>query len=256
MKKILTSITLTLCVYLISSILFVNQLNATGIQFITAEEPPLQYHEDGKIKGISWEIIQLMFKDLGVETPEIKFYPWSRAYKLAQEEKNIFFFSVGRMEARESLFKWVGTLYSLNSYLFKAKSNSDIVINTLEDARKYRIALKKDDARAIYLKSKGFKPSSLVTDNIQAIGMMMLGRIDLLAEAPLIVKHVAKEQNMDYDKLTPVYKIMSTPICIAFSKTTDDVIVEKYVKALQRVKQTKDYADILKKYDAHELLSE
>ena len=256
MKIFTKSITLFLCVYMVISTLTVNQTNANEIQFITAEEPPLQYHEDGKIKGISWEIIQLMFKDLGEETPDIKFYPWSRAYKLAQEEKNVFFFSIGRMEARESLFKWVGTLYFLNSYLFRAKSNTDIVINTLEDAKKYRIALKKDDARAIYLESKGFNPGSLVTDNFQAIGMMMLGRVDLLAEAPLIVKHVAKEQNLDYEKLTPVYKIMGTPVCIAFSKSTDDAIVEKYAKALQRVKQTKDYADILKKYDAHELLQE
>ncbi|MEI8631015.1 hypothetical protein P4S72_00655 [Vibrio sp. PP-XX7] len=76
---------------------------------------------------------------------------------MALDEKDILIYSIARTKERESLFKWVGPIAPYNVYLFKLKARSDIIVNTLEDVKKYRIGGAYQDVKQLYLVSQGIK---------------------------------------------------------------------------------------------------
>jgi polar amino acid transport system substrate-binding protein len=85
------------------------------------------------------------------EEYEIRLMPWARAYKQIINKPNKILFSMTRTPQREYLFKWVGPIAN-NSFVFYARSDSKITINSLEDAKdeKYKVGTYLDGAKKIY----------------------------------------------------------------------------------------------------------
>jgi polar amino acid transport system substrate-binding protein len=201
-----------MCIFLTTSI------EASEIQIVTTEEAPYQYHKDGKLMGISYEVVQLLQEELGTNT-QIRFYPWARAYDMALRKENVLIVSLLRSKEREPLFKWVEPMFSITMYFYKLKSRKDIVVNTLEDARKYQIGVSLNYAAGIYLTAKNFTKLQNVTRTKQSMLQMLANRIDLLPETPIVLKYAAERHNIDYDLFEPIYQIeaMTGDVYIAFS---------------------------------------
>mgnify|MGYP001822129594 CR=1 FL=1 len=142
--------------------------------------PPLNYVENGVLVGPSVEIVKEIKKRVGSLEP-IQVYPWSRAYKMALEEKNVILFGMTYTKVRHDKFKWVGPLATKRDILV-AKKGSGIIINTLEDAKKVnQIGTLRDDTRGRLLESFGFKNLEPVSDEQLNAKKLALGRIDLWA---------------------------------------------------------------------------
>jgi len=222
---------------------------AEKIQIVTTHEPPYQIVKENELTGVSTEIIRLMLKELGMHA-EIQPFPWARAYRLALENKNTMIFTILRNKQREKLFKWVGSLFPFEVYFYKLVSRKEIVVNTLEDAKKYQVGLMRDDSRAIYLQSQGFTNVQLVVADAQNIQKLFLKRIDLLPSDPIVLAYNLKETLLDRSNIEKVYHINGAggENYVAFSNETDDRVVEKYRRAFNKIKQSKQYQLILKKY--------
>ena len=153
------------------------------ILFVTENNPPLQITDKGKpLTGFAIELVESVIDKAGINAI-IQAYPWARSYIMAQEKPNVFIFSISRTKERENLFQWVGTYYKETDAFFALASRKDIVLNSIEDAKKYKTAVPRGDASALRLEKHGFTKIHLyyVTDQKQSIQKLKLGRVDLIS---------------------------------------------------------------------------
>ena len=84
---------------------------------------------------------------------------------------------------RKILFNWVGPISPREIWLFKLASREDIVLRSLEDAKRYQIGVVRKSSSANYLLKNGFsedKNLQLANLEIQNIKKLFIGRIDLV----------------------------------------------------------------------------
>tara|TARA_B100000959_G_scaffold283894_2_gene353935 strand:+ start:942 stop:2654 length:1713 start_codon:yes stop_codon:yes gene_type:complete len=215
-------------------------------RILTEEFPPYNYSEKGKAAGISTEIVRGILKRLN-HTDNIEVMPWVDGYKLAQEKDNIILFSTTRTPFREDLFKWVGPLVPNNSVFF-ARKGSGISVNSLDEAKKLKsIGVYKDAFAELLLKKKGFTNLDTVVDNRENVKKLVDGKIDLWAINELTGKHMAMEAGLD-DKIESVYTVEKRFMYLAFSKSTPDLVIEKWQGTLDEIKLDGTYSEIFSKW--------
>ncbi|MCG8619470.1 MAG: ABC transporter substrate-binding protein [Desulfobacterales bacterium] len=220
---------------------------AGQFSIMTEEYPPFNYTENGKLTGLSSEVMTELLNRLGHEN-NIKVLPWARAYNLTQTKEGMILFSTTRTEQRESLFKWVGPL-ATNKWVFFAKQGSDLKINSLDDARKVKkIGTYKDDAAELFLNEQGFSNTESVIDDMSNVKKLVAGRINLWIVGELQGVYKAKMATGSAAGLKKVFDVKSTQLYIAFSKSTPDAVIEKWQAELDKLKADGTYNRILKKY--------
>jgi len=224
---------------------------ANEIEVVTENYPPYQWSENEVITGPSTEIVQALFKKVGSKHT-LKMYPWARSYHLALSYENILIYSIRRIEAREKLFKWVGVLRKNSIYFWKLKDRKDIKMDNFNDAKKYRIGTLNKDAKSLFLLNHGFvRDQNLVVlnDNERIVKLLYAKRTDLLIDSDEI-KDSAKKLGYDPNLLEKVYLVDEFPINMyaAFSLMTNDLVVDKFRKALKELKEEGEFDRILDKY--------
>jgi polar amino acid transport system substrate-binding protein len=223
-------------------------VSAQKITVVTEEYPPYNYTDGGKVTGASTEIVEEVLKRAGIDYT-LKSYPWARTYKMAQDEKDVLIYSIGRSEAREKMFKWVAPIAPYNIYLFKLKSRGDVKIGTIDEAKKFNIGGVRDDVRAQHLQGKGFDLKVVDTDLLN-VKKLNAKRIDAFPIDELGCAYLLKNNGFnpaDYEK-TLFLKDVSTDLYMAFSLKTDDAVVEKCKKAFEAVKADGTFKKIQEKY--------
>jgi polar amino acid transport system substrate-binding protein len=240
MKKLLTAIGILLIAVF---------AQAQEITIVTEDFPPYNYEENGKITGLSTKVVRAVLNELGMDS-EIKVYPWARAYKIALEQENVLIYSILRITEREKLFKWVGKIAVSEMCLFKIKERKDIQISSLEEAKKYKIGVTRETAPHQYLLDKGFDLKEVVKSDDLSIKKLVKGRIDLMPyyEVPFLYK--VKNMGYDPELFEKAYfiKDASEDLYMAFSNSTADDIVEKFSKALEKIKADGTHDKIMKEY--------
>ncbi len=215
-------------------------------RIITEEFPPYNYRDDGKIKGISTEIVQEILKRVS-HPDNIEVMPWTDGYKLVQEEDNIILFSTTRSPMREKLFKWVGPLVPNNSVFF-ARRDSGTSITSLEDAKKVKsIGVYKDDFGELLLKEKGFTNLNAVLENNLNVQKLLDGKIDLWIANELTGKHMIAKAGAG-GKIEKIFDVQKNSMYLAFSKSTQNSVIEKWQKVLGEIKSDGTYAQIFSQW--------
>ncbi len=234
---------------LISILLCTVWAEAAELRIVTEEFPPYNYFENGKLTGISTEVVQAVLKEVGAET-EIEVYPWARAYKVASEHKNVLIYSIGRIKEREELFNWVGVIAPCNLCLFKLKERKDINIQVLEDARKYEIGVLREDMCLQYLLNKGFVIKTVTNADENSIRMLMKNRVDLIPFDELGFAYKIKILGFNPSDFEKIFFLeeLSGGLYMAFSKQTSENLTEKFRNALDRIKADGTYNLIINKY--------
>ena len=200
------------------------------LTILTENLPPLNYVENGVLVGPSVEIVKEIQKRVGSVEP-IQVYPWSRAYKMALEEKNVVLFGMTYTKVRQDKFKWVGPLATKRDILV-AKKGSGITIRSMEDARNVdRIGILLDDTRGRLLASHGFTNLEPVSDEQLNAKKLALGRLDLWAYKIPSLRTVCELAGVDHNQFEEVYHLREIDLMIAFSKKTSDTVVDGWRKA-------------------------
>jgi len=209
-------------------------LFSADLTILTENLPPLNYVKEGELVGPSVEIVKEIQRRVG-SREKIQVYPWSRAYKIALEDENVVLFSTTHTKERDDKFKWVGPLATKRDILVARKA-SGIKINTLDDAKSVgRIGTLKDDTREILLKSYGFENLEPVSDEQLNARKLVLGRIDLWAYKIPGLRTVCELAGVDHNKLEEVYHLRKIDVSIAFSKKTQDSIVQNWKNAFDEM---------------------
>lgn len=225
------------------------------LTILTEEFPPYNYSQDGEIKGLSVDVVIEMARRSGHRDYEMKLYPWLRAYSLAKDAPNTAIFSIGRNQSRESLFQWVGVIAPARFYLFSKPERTDLQLDSLEQAKRYRIGTFPKTVREQYLLEKGFlmdKNLVSIYDYSRLFDLLKLGRIDLWAMNELLARDVVLKKGLDPSKeLAHAYfleDLSPEGYYLAFSKQTDPALVAKFASALDSMHQDGSYQKIVEGY--------
>ena len=215
---------------------------------MTENYPPFNYEEDGKLVGITSDIVNEIKKNIK-DTREVKLMSWARAYKTIQNKPNKILFSMTRTKKRELLFKWVGPV-SDNSWVFYAKADSNIEINTLDDAKnpKYKIGTYYQGANELFLRDNDFDNLYSVPRDQLNVLKLIKGRINLWAAGETQGIYKAKQLGINPNKIKKIYKIKDTKLYIAFSRTTPNSIINQWQEELDKMKKDGRYQIIMDKY--------
>lgn len=236
--------------------LAVAALHAAGaetVRIVTEEFPPYNLTQNGKVTGLSTEVVEAVLKEINLEG-NFQSMPWARAYDIAQSTENVLIYSITRTPNREKLFKWVGVIAPGDWYLFSLHGKN-LKLNQLDDARTRQIATVNQDAGEQFLVSKGF----VIGQNLQSsvkyefnYEKLKLGRVDLWVSNGLVAAYLARQAGDDPAKvLVPAYHFSdlgSDGFYMAFGLKTPDAFVERFRKGLEAIKKNGSFDALKRKW--------
>ncbi|MHB2239969.1 substrate-binding periplasmic protein [Pseudomonas monsensis] len=239
-----------------ASLLLINNARAenspdTDLVLLTENFPPYNMAKNGKnfaqgenINGIATDIVREMFQRAGITYSLTLRFPWERVYKLALENPGYGAFVMARLPDREKLFKWVGPI-GPDDWIMLAKADSKITLETLEDARKYKIGAYKGDAIAETLAKQGLKPIVVLRDQDNA-KKLVGGQIDLWATGDPAGRYLARQDGVT--GLKTVLRFNSAELYLALNKDVSDTVVAKLQAALDQMRKDGVVDEIIGRY--------
>jgi polar amino acid transport system substrate-binding protein len=229
-----------------------NTISAKDLTYIAdPQAPPSTYQEDGKLQGISVDLLDKMWVRMGVDLNRsiIKLVPWTEGYQMTLKENNTVLSGTARIPEREQLFKWAGPVVS-GKYVLLAKNNSNISIKAPEDLKKYKIGGLKDNAATQLLQDQGVEKEDLIlaATPTPIIEMLNNGTIDAFASNDLSGFWLIKQSGANASDYRVAYKFGQSEGYYAFNNRTANSIVQSFQQALDYLKSNKD-ADGVSDYD-------
>ncbi len=225
--------------------------NIDDYKILTELYPPYNFVFDGKLQGISVDILSEILKDMGakknIETVEIN--PWARAYNAVQKKENIMLFSTTRIPERENFFKWVGPITNTSTGLI-AKKSAKIKINSPQDIEKYKIGVVTDDVADLLIQ-KLIKDQSKISraSLIENVTLQLKSdRVNLIGFETIGLAWEMKKMGLDPNDYETVFVLEDGELYFAFSKETPDALIKATQASLDKIKSTKEYQEIVKKY--------
>ncbi|WP_434654027.1 ABC transporter substrate-binding protein [Pseudomonas sp. R3-56] len=222
-----------------------------GLVLLTENFPPYNMAKNGKnfaqdenIHGIAVDIVREIFKRADISYSLTLRFPWERIYKLALEKPGYGVFVTARLPEREKLFKWVGPI-GPDDWIMLAKADSKIALDSLEQARQYRIGAYKGDAIAETLAKQGLKPIVVLRDQDNA-RKLVNGQIDLWATGDPAGRYLARQEGVS--DLKTVLRFNSAELYLALNKDVPDEVVSRLQKALDELRKEGEVDAIMARY--------
>ncbi|XXJ19808.1 substrate-binding periplasmic protein [Desulfovibrio caledoniensis] len=212
--------------------------------------PPYNFSKDGKIVGISTELIELALQNADIQY-ELVIYPFKRAFLTVQKTPDTMLYTVAKIPQREDLFAWIGPLHPRKVYLYKLRHRTDIQINNVEDIKKYRTGVLSGGSVEQFFISHGFATESydLVSKSIQLLKMLIAERIDLIPGDPLDLAYQLKELGYDSSMIeTSFFLADEGGYYMIANKNTSKATLAKIQKSLEALMATGIRDEIINKY--------
>lgn len=190
------------------------------------------FARDDSIDGISADIVREMFKRAGIGYTLTLRFPWDRLYRLTLEKPGYGLFSTTYTPERQPLFKWVGPL-GKTGWVLLAAPGSDIRVESLQEAARYRIGAYKNDAVSQHLESQGLQPVNALRDQ-ENVKKLVRGQIDLWATTDPVGRYLAKQEQVS--GLSTALRFNDAELYLALNKDTPDEVVERLQKALDELR--------------------
>jgi len=226
-------------------------VSAAPLAILTEEFPPYNYTEDGRLHGISTDILRLMLAKAGMDVPVESFQvlPWSRAYQDALSHPGALLFSMTRTQEREGLFKWIGPI-APNRNVLLARKGRLLGINDFRQTLSLRVGAIRDDAGEQLLVAWGYplKLIDLTSDARSNMLKLESGRIDLFAYPETVFKWMAARSGRNVDDYETVFVLHDGHVYFAVNRNTPDEIVQKLQKALDELKESGKVQEIIDGY--------
>lgn len=208
---------------------------------MTEDLPPFNFEEDGRIIGISTDVVRHIFRDAEVKMKQgdIQLYPWARAYHDIKHLSETALFSMARTDEREDLFRWVGPLLKVTIGVV-ARKDRKIDIDSIDDFKRYRIGTVRDGAPEQLLIKSGVPLEYLERLALpeQNIRKLYTGRIDLFVFNIQTIQYKMVKLGIDPSDYETVYLLKTPSLYLALHKNTDSELVDKLQKSLDDLKKS------------------
>jgi polar amino acid transport system substrate-binding protein len=220
-----------------------------ALTLVTEENPPFNYTEQGKVVGLSTEIVTELGKRSAIPL-QIQSLPWEQAYLAAQRDKETCIYSTARLENRERLFAWIGPI-ATNQWVLIGKSDFPGAVKVVEDARKYRVGVVAKDAKIEFLMGKGVTDLREVSEDGLNPPRLALGRddpnrIDLWATSAYGARRTAARANVKDIKV--VLNLTRIPLYLACGRNASPQAVQALGKAFEQARKDGTLKRITQQY--------
>lgn len=218
--------------------------------FLTEHSPPFQFtSESNNVAGLTTTVIQEALK-LTPYDYDVKIFPWSRSFFLAQGKENTCIYLISRDKEREKLFKWVTPMLLTNDYFIGLSARTDINVNNIEDVKKYKVAVLKEDRTYYDLLKLGFVENEnlfVINDSTSMLKLLTRRKqIDFILADTINVRYRAMFNNMDYELFKTYFKLNIKPIelYLACSLKTSPEVINNLSQAINKIKENGTYDKI------------
>jgi polar amino acid transport system substrate-binding protein len=212
---------------------------AEPLVLLTENLPPFNmsvagtnYARDDGVTGISSDILRAVCERAQVQCQQILRFPWQRVYQQTLDDAGYGLFYTARTAEREGLFKWVGPIAS-NEWVLFSKGDSSIQLNSLDDARRYRIGGYKGDAKTQFLLDRGLEVQTALRDS-ENVKKLERGQIDLWVTSNQAGRFVARQEGLE--NLKAVQNLHTADLYLALNLQTPDELVQKLQSALDSLR--------------------
>jgi polar amino acid transport system substrate-binding protein len=217
--------------------------NLSDYRFITEEFAPMNYVDDGELKGISVDLLEVIFENAGIDknTGDIEVMNWPDAYDLVMNDENTVLFTMAKTDERKDLFKWAGPIMNNSNALFGKKS-SGIVIDDTGDLTEYKIGAINDTSSFSVLTGLGYPEEKIVgaASAKDAFDSLENGDTDLWATGEIAGLYYLKDMAENPGDYEIVYTFEPYEFYYAFNKETPDSVIEEFRSALDEAKIVKE----------------
>ena len=226
---------------------------AEEIRVVTEIWEPYSFEKNGRVIGISTEIVEYSLKraDISISGGKIEVHPWVRSYHAALNSENVLIYTILRTQEREKLFKWVGPIIpSERFYFYKRRTREDISVSSLDEARKYQIGALRGSVHVGFLKNNGFPESVIQTVGKQDLNLLKLlkGRIDFIIDTDSSLEIRTKQMNLPLSEFEKSLFLFENGYYMAFNRKTPYNTVEKVRDAFSELKNEGEIYKIIEKY--------
>jgi len=225
---------------------------AKGLTVITENNPPYTFEKDGRVSGITTDILLEVMREAGLQLSckDIQLWPWARGYETIQNESNVLLYATSWSAERESMFQWVGPIMEARHSVLALKDTDITIEEPKTDLTKYRIGTVRKAVAERSLETQGVKLGRVHRLNDVELGldMMLEGRLDGVVFNDFAMRSILAEKGVYADKVKTVYIVMKTQHFFALSKDTDPALVKQLQDALDRLKVNGTVDSIIKQY--------
>jgi len=205
---------------------------------------PYAYVEEGKLTGITYDIIQNLQIESNI-TIETKLLPYKRmlnSLELGEIDFSVFFLS----DYSESFSEKLIAMYDLETVIVGKKS---LKISSYDDLLKLHLATPLGvNYNAQLAKDKQLKITR-VKDYKNAILMLEHDNIDALIGPKKIIEHQLKLLNMDINNLGKPYVLITNTAWIQFSNKSEKSQYKSIlINAAKKLLESNKIDEIIKKY--------
>lgn len=192
---------------------------------------------DGRPGGPGTAIAEATLKRAGLDY-RVAVYPWARAYDMALHDPDVLIYLLARTADRESLFHWVGEVAKVDAPLYRLRKRKDVVVNSLDDARRYRIGVTRGDARQDALRKAGFSRLVVSAQDLDTFRKLLNNQVDLIPLPERDAIALAREAGEPYADLEKVLNVdsLALQLWLAFSRPTSDDVVARTRAAFDDLK--------------------
>ncbi len=240
---------ITLFIFLSALMLFIpytfadDAFSARDLTYITEQFPPYNYQEDGKLQGISVDLLEKAWErmDANLNRSVVQLLPWKEGYQETLNTNNTVLFSTARFPQREQLFKWAGPIGPIRNVLL-AKKDKNMSIAAPQDLKKYRIGAINDDSAVQMLLDKGMMKEDLVLETASRpiIEMLQNGSIDAWAYGDVAGIWLIRESGANASDFKVAYEFGQTDYYYAFNREVPDSLVQSFQEAIDYMRINRD----------------
>lgn len=219
-------------------------------RYITEEYPPHNFwSKDKKVTGISVDILNHLWHEMGIQEQPIEMLPWARGYRELEIHDDVILFSVAKTAERSPLFQWACPIAKAR-YVLIAKKSSRIKIHKLKDIEQYQIGtIRSDVSERVLLEKVGNLDGVLSNVSMRPnLELMDRGRIQLIAYDDYASEQMLLAFDKDPKEYESVFEIGRSVSCFAFNRNVDPAIVASFQQRLSLLAKSPAYKGLLDKY--------
>lgn len=215
------------------------------IEVNSADLPPFSYKINDLQTGIAADMLIAAASKAGVNL-HFEYLPWARAQMDTQNSRNKLIIPLTRIPERESSYRWLVELFQ---YQFILVSKNREVALDLEQAKKFKIGVLRNNAAIPFLEKSGFTDiDTAPTEEINA-RKLNAGRIDYWVVADLAVKYIYRSAGFNPAELKFGPKVGEPQtIYLSASKDLDDPKIDLLQESLKQMKASGQLDDIVRQY--------
>jgi polar amino acid transport system substrate-binding protein len=215
---------------------YIPPIGFAHLNYLTEEWAPFNYEKDGVPAGISVEILEAVFHEMGVNRTraDVRIVPLSEGFRQAQGNSTVLF-SIVLSPEREPLYKWAGP-FTKGRFVVFAPVSRNITVQSPSDLNQYRIGAVQGTIENTFSRRVG----QCVVVPADLIEMLEEGEIDLWATGDVTGRYEMMVAGVNPDAYEIVSTLSENDFYFIFSKDVPDELVRAFSQALVMVRNQKD----------------